>query len=357
MARACPRCRFQLVVHNLEGVEIDHCHHCDGSFLDPGEESALFGPLLSSDVWQDSDMCTSQGVSRLLSPVSGKPMHAYRVFFRKPVEIDRCEQSGGLWLDGGEADRLRELVETASQADSSPLKAQRPKLGIFNYLLQLGTGLPLEVWNPRRRFPWAMLSLVLACVAIFGIELVYGMDPDNPVIRHFALDPGLFQGEQVWGLFSYMFLHGGFMHIIGNLFMLYILGDNIEDELGGGRFLGLYFLSGLAGGAAEVGLSGAGVQVVGASAAIAGVMAAYWVLFPRVRLRMLIVGIPVYMGVGVFFGLWVGFNLLMLSIGTPGVAWIGHLGGFVVGLCMALPYRRRPFAQIMRERVAKSRRP
>ncbi len=144
---------------------------CSGTFFDPGKEASLFGPLLSSDIWQDSTICTSKRISKLLSPVSGRPMRADRVFFRKPVEIDRCEQSGELWLDKGEADRLRELVETASQADASPLKEQRPKRGLFSYLVQLGTGLPLEVRNPRRRFSWATISLVLACVIVFAFEL------------------------------------------------------------------------------------------------------------------------------------------------------------------------------------------
>jgi len=340
------------VVHPLkEGVEVDHCHHCGGTYLDAGEEATILGPLVASEVWQDTSMCTDQGPSKLISPVSGKPMRTYRVFFAKAVVVDRCEESGGLWLDAGEADTLRKIVENASQSESSPLSEKRPNLGIGVYILQFFSGAPVEMWNPRVRFPWATLSVIGLCVVVFGADWMTQTDLDAPVLIHFALHPNLFQGVNIWSCFTYMFLHAGFAHIFGNLYILYILGDNIEDKLGIRYFLLLYLLSGLVGGLAEIGLSNSGVPVVGASGAVAGVMAAYWVLFPRVRLRLLIVGIPVYMGVAVFFGFWAGLNFLMIVLDVGGVAWTAHLGGFVTGLCLALPFRPRPFASIMQERV------
>ena len=141
-----------------------------------------------------------------------------------------------------------------------------------------------------------------------------------------------------------MFLHGGFMHIAGNMLFLWIFGNNIEDVLGHGRFLVFYLACGVAAAVAQTGVSAMAsdpstllVPMVGASGAIAGVLAAYMMTFPRARVLTLI---PifffirlVYVPASFFIGLWFVIQLLSAVIGNDGsgVAFVAHVGGFVTG--------------------------
>jgi len=155
-----------------------------------------------------------------------------------------------------------------------------------------------------------------------------------------------------------MFLHGGWMHMLGNMLYLYIFGDNVEDTLGHGRFLLFYLAAGAASFAVQVFFQPASaVPNLGASGAIAGVLGAYLLLFPRARvvtlLPLLVVFTVVEIPAVVFLGLWFLFQFVSgaVSLGRAsasggGVAWWAHIGGFVAGmallkLCEATSRRRR----------------
>ena len=356
--RTCPRCQFQL--HTLrvgDAVDVDRCHHCRGSFLDPGEETALLGPLADPKIWRDSKLTTHLGTSSLQSPVTNRLMTRYRLAFESSVVIDRCEDTGGLWLDAGEGDKLRSLLQKAAQAKDSPLESQRPDLHAGTYLFQLFSGIPLEVWNPRTRFPWTTLWVMAVCIGVFALQLTSQQSSNSQVlIDHFALSPNLFAGESIWGVVTYMFLHGSTAHLFGNMVYLYIFGDNVEDKLGRRNFLKLYLLSGVAGGVAQVIFAGPeGLSVVGASGAIAGVIAAYWVLFPFVRVRMVFLFIPFYFGIGVYTAGWLIMNLWMSMASTAAshTAWFCHLGGFAAGLLLAWPHRSKSYSELLGERFRK----
>jgi membrane associated rhomboid family serine protease len=149
-----------------------------------------------------------------------------------------------------------------------------------------------------------------------------------------------------------MFLHGGWMHIIGNMWSLWIFGDNVEDRMGRTGFLCFYLLSGLTAGVLHIAFNPSSrIPTVGASGAIAGVMGAYLLLFPHARVLTLV---PIFIFIqtielpAVFFlGFWFLTNLLSgigslaAHTGAGGVAWWAHIGGFLVGLLWALPLRRR----------------
>jgi membrane associated rhomboid family serine protease len=177
---------------------------------------------------------------------------------------------------------------------------------------------------------------------------LYGVVP----IRY--LDPGISQDftflQQLIPFFSYMFLHGGFFHLLGNMWFLYIFGDNVEDRLGPFRFLAFYILSG--GAAALIHLwrnAAPALPTVGASGAIAGVMGAYFLLFPRSRVLTMIpiFFFPFFFEIpAIFFlGYWVLIQFLYASVShgqAGGVAWWAHIGGFIFGLAtiklfLALP--------------------
>ncbi len=154
--------------------------------------------------------------------------------------------------------------------------------------------------------------------------------------------------------FASMFLHGGWMHLFGNMWFLHLFGDNVEDAMGHGRYLLFYLLTGLAATAAHIAVHPlSSIPIVGASGAISGVVGAYFVLFPRARVLTLvplfffvdIVLLPAFVFIGMWFLMqfWSGlFSLALPHMG--GVAWWAHIGGFLTGLFLAplLRERRRP---------------
>jgi hypothetical protein len=142
-----------------------------------------------------------------------------------------------------------------------------------------------------------------------------------------------------------MFLHGGWMHLIGNMLFLYIFGDNLEDLLGHLGFLAFYIASGFAAAAGQILADpGSSVPMVGASGAIAGVMGGYLLMFPRARIDVLVIivflikvfTIPAWLMLGIWFGLQL-VNGLAMDVAGGGVAYWAHAGGFVAGVLLMLP--------------------
>jgi membrane associated rhomboid family serine protease len=147
-------------------------------------------------------------------------------------------------------------------------------------------------------------------------------------------------------LFSAMFMHGGWMHLIGNMLFLWVFGDNVEDRIGHGKFLAFYLLAGLAATFAQYTFNPAsGIPNVGASGAIAGVLGAYLLMFPQARVNVLIGPRVLEMPAFIVLGLWIVFQLISgvgtiaytdESADTGGIAYMAHIGGFIAGLAMAL---------------------
>jgi membrane associated rhomboid family serine protease len=159
----------------------------------------------------------------------------------------------------------------------------------------------------------------------------YGMVPSR-----------LFQGDYA-SLLTSMFLHGGWAHLLGNMYFLWVFGDNVEDKLGRARFLFLYLLAGVAAAAAHAYFEAdKSLPVVGASGAISGVMAAYAVLFPRTRLISLIFFFRVRWRTPVYLLGWLGLQVLGVYLHKAGIAWWAHIGGFIVGALMAYSLRPPP---------------
>ncbi len=213
--------------------------------------------------------------------------------------------------------------------------------------------IPIRDTIPRQHFPFAVWALVAVNVYVFIRELALPPDSTEQFIYLFGLVPARFTQpgwaarvgfpHTYWPFFSTMFLHGGWLHIIGNMWVLWIFGDNVEDRMGPVRFLIFYLLCGLAAGVVHVLTNpGSRVPAVGASGAIAGVMAAYFVLFPRARIVAMfpILFYPVFFQVPAF--LYLGFWFLTqffsgtLAIAThrevSGIAWWAHIGGFGAGI-------------------------
>jgi membrane associated rhomboid family serine protease len=213
--------------------------------------------------------------------------------------------------------------------------------------------LPLRDNVPTRTFPRGTVSLIVANVLVFLWELG-GRGLDLHVVR-FGYYPCDLAGSCVgvaglrelpWyeSAFTSMFMHGGWLHIGGNMLFLWIFGNNVEDAMGRLRFLAFYVLGGLAATATQTavtvhytGAAGESVPNIGASGAIAAVLGAYFVLLPRARVLTWIVfvvrEVPAFLFLGVWFlyQLWLGGGGLTHPEQGGGVAFFAHVGGFVFG--------------------------
>lgn len=225
--------------------------------------------------------------------------------------------------------------------------------------------IPLRDSIPSRRFPIVNTGLIALNVLVFLLEiLVLSGDPLHRFTYTWGLVPADFwqAGElRPWvTLFTSMFLHGGWWHLISNMLALYIFGDNIEDRVGHVGYIFFYLISGLvAGGAHLVAYAESTIPTVGASGAIAGVLGAYLVLFPQARVLTLVpifyfvrlIEIPalIYLGFWFISQLFNGIFALTATdvFQSGGVAWWAHIGGFVFGLVSIRLIASRPRTEVV----------
>jgi len=213
--------------------------------------------------------------------------------------------------------------------------------------------IPLRSSEPHYTPATVTLLLIVANVLVFIYELSLGSGWTlNRFIAMNGIVPSRFHAS---ALFTSMFIHGGFLHILGNMWFLWIFGRNIEDILGHGKFLVFYLLCGIAAGLVHILLNaGSNVPTVGASGAIAGVMGAYLIKFPRARIVTLVpiiifittIDIPAAFLLLYWFALqfFNGAGSIGYSQASSGdVAWFAHVGGFLagMGLILIIPSRHR----------------
>lgn len=201
--------------------------------------------------------------------------------------------------------------------------------------------------NPVRHVsrPYVNYAIIITCTVtyFYGLQFQdYGLYPAQfsgaaPVSPEIDAVPGAFR------LISYAFLHGNLLHLAGNMIVLWVFGDNVEDSMGHLRYALFFLLCAIGGGIAEaVMTSDRTIFVVGASGAIAGVMAAYLLLHPRATVLILVgFRIPVLVPASLVVGLHIGVDLVMVLSGGNGelIAWWSHLGGFATGALLILVMR------------------
>jgi rhomboid family protein len=212
--------------------------------------------------------------------------------------------------------------------------------------------IPLKDLNPRRSFPFVTLLLIVVNALVFFFELSLPARAGQEFMMEFGMIPARLRlalasprvplSGAAFPLFTSMFLHGGWLHIIGNMWFLWIFGDNVEDRLGHLRYLGFYLICGVGAGLAHTIFNwNSSLPSVGASGAISGVMGAYIVLFPRSRVLTLVpliifwftVELPAYLILGYWFLIQFFSGLGSLGLKQAGgVAWWAHIGGFLLGV-------------------------
>ena len=233
---------------------------------------------------------------------------------------------------------------------------------------------PLSDENPRNRFPIATIALIILNVLVW--LLVQGLGSERALAESlclYGLVPGDLLGNIASGtrialssdlvcqfngnanpssLVTSMFMHGGWFHIIGNMWFLWVFGDNVEDVMGPIRFVVFYLLCGLAAAFAQIASdTDSIIPMVGASGAIGGVMGAYALLFPRVKVNTLIflgfyvttLRVPAIFMLGYWFVLQLLQGLPALGATQGGVAFWAHIGGFLAGIALIYVFRRSDY--------------
>jgi membrane associated rhomboid family serine protease len=220
--------------------------------------------------------------------------------------------------------------------------------------------IPLRDDNPSSRTPVVTIAFIGTCVIVFlwqfslgpvrGQQIIYalGVIP-SVLLGRDSLPPEIAMVPPTATMLTSMFMHGGWMHLIGNMLYLWIFGDNVEDSMGHGRYVVFYVLCGLAAVFAQaLPEPNSQIPMVGASGAISGVLGAYLLLYPHARV---LVAIPLgfvlqtmRIPAGIVLVLWFGLQLLsqmMSQPGTGGVAFRAHIGGFVAGMVLIALFKRR----------------
>ncbi len=207
---------------------------------------------------------------------------------------------------------------------------------------------PIRDHNPSNRTPFVTWALIAINVVVF--LTYFPQASGNPAAllafySEWALIPAEID-QSARGLFTHMFLHGGWMHLILNMLFLYVFGDNLEELLGHVGFLIFYLASGVAAGFAQMASDpGSTIPMVGASGAIAGVMGGYLLMFPRARIDILvfllifirIFTLPAWIMLGLWFGLQLINGAASAAATGGGVAYWAHAGGFAAGLLFLIP--------------------
>ncbi|MEK6683305.1 MAG: rhomboid family intramembrane serine protease [Nitrospirota bacterium] len=221
--------------------------------------------------------------------------------------------------------------------------------------------IPLRDDNPVQTTPVVTVGIIVAATLVFFYQLSLGPQAGQRFVYQFGAIPAVLFGQESlplevaavpasFSLITSMFLHGGFMHLIGNMLYLWIFGNNIEDAVGHARFIGFYLLCGVVAAMSHALVDpGSPAPMIGASGAISGVLGAYLLLYPRAHVLVLIplgfftrlMHIPAGFVLGFWFVLQLISGTATVGGGGGGVAWFAHIGGFLAGMVLIGLFKRR----------------
>lgn len=414
----CPVCQESMTCLSIQTsndpIEIDLCRKCKGIWLDDGEYSAIRKSLEEIEKKGQNNFILNsfeKAYEKEYSRPSGfrpRPIRAEIdtpdpiVESRKKLIKDYFEKSkskkgeqelfqssfivrepkplsfktGVQTIEGSTQLSDKEIIKKNSVFSGNESALEFYKSQNFNwendthkieastYFICLFTCLPCEVFNPRKRFPVFLASFIVSCVLIFYFfNLKVDINPQWALeyLNYFSLKADiLFETLNPLPLIKYGFMHGSLLHLLLNMYILWIFGDNVSDvfsdhgRVKGELFFALFFFI-------TVIISGLGhvfacmwnplmlsVPLVGASGGVSGVMAAYWRLFPKSKLYQILFFYPFKVPVGFYMIFWIGSQILLaLNYGVfSKVSWAAHLAGFVAGyflLPLFLPFKLKDF--------------
>ncbi|WP_020408588.1 rhomboid family intramembrane serine protease [Hahella ganghwensis] len=337
-SKNCPSCQESSLKHIVfMGENVLQCSICQGLWFDDGELNRAI-----AHHHEDIDKhCHKEGLGQHLGTSERqcrdcqKPLQHYHLLEEYQVVIDCCASCNGIWLDKEEVDqvlhspKIREAIEKLNK-----------KTSWRSWVFQALTQMPVEYNIPVKRAPVVTWGLIGLCIITFLIGFI---DPnlDETLFRTFALSsetPGT--AQFLMQFISYQFLHGGWLHLLGNMYFLWVVGDNLEEALGRMKFLGIYLVSGMVAGFGELvfqKLSGhPPLPLVGASGSVAALFGIYLIFFRYASLSFMIFVFQKKLSPVWYFVIWSGLNILGLALGDTGVAYVAHLSGFAFGILVGL---------------------
>jgi membrane associated rhomboid family serine protease len=225
--------------------------------------------------------------------------------------------------------------------------------------------IPLKDDNPTSIQPVITLSIIVLCVLVFLWQLTLSPEGGRAAVYALGFIPAVLSGnaelppQLVWvpsslTVFTSMFLHGGFLHLAGNMLYLWIFADNVEDSMGHGRFILFYALCGVAAALAQAAPElGSTIPMIGASGAVSGILGAYVLLYPHARILVVVplvvilytLRLPAIIVLGIWFAIQLMSSLAAPAVGG-GVAFRAHLGGFIAGVLLIRLFAVRQPARV-----------
>ncbi len=364
----CSDCNTPLKNVPHENLAIDVCQKCDGVWFEDGELLPYLQMMLQKhediphsriDLEKEVIRVQSGGRVGRSCPVCVEPMRPFNYAYDSNIILDRCSICGGVWADKGEivqlavyvkgnpkltkmgasmADHTRQVQKMRGMADEMETITAGALWGGFQFL-------PLGDELKRKTFPFITLVIITVNVLVMAFQLLVVGEAREFYYMFGTVPAQIVSGEGFHTIFSSMFLHGGLVHLFGNMLFLWIFGDNVEDAFGHIKYLLFYLLCGVAGDAAHIAMNlDSTVPCIGASGAISGIMGAYFILYPKAWIKTLIFFRVVSIPAALYLFIWIGFQVLYGSVYTAleihgGTAWFAHIGGFFAGVVIAGVYR------------------
>lgn len=378
----CPKCNNELEIFARSGKEIYVCPFCL-SGLAPDESAIkilkhfcsqeIMNQLISSlldDSLFDNAKAMLSAEDNLACPKCKSYMRKYDFDRRIRFFVNKCIQCGSIWLNpmqmplaaiafiGNDPDDLNfkktinNLYEVLAKRKARKVRSFDEVIAPFAAMTGLLPAIPVGDNVLTKTKPVATRSLIIACAAVFVLQLA-----SKDVLASFGLYADKASQGQWYRLITYAFLHGGILHLVGNVFFLRIFGRTVEDELGWKKYLFLFALGAVVSGIFVMAtITKKNIPCVGASGAISAIIGAYLILFPKARLKFdvyrplsLFLPVPVQKIAttqisGMYYILlWIIMNVFfgMLQSGgkSSGIAYWGHIGGFIAGIVFAEVYK------------------
>ncbi len=364
----CPDCQILMTPFSCQNVVIDKCDACDGIWFDH-QEFGIFKRTLDAHDLSKIESIDKPVVADAICisecPRCREVLVDIDYNYNSGIKINKCVKCRGLWLPIYQTLNLIELAKIsqaigpdvrgiakeslvhheqmirakAAAKIGKQLNQNVPRMHYY-WMRYLPFILPLYDENPRGIFPLASIGLISINFVVF-LSMTLSDTQTAEIYKSYALQAGeVFQLQSLHTLFTSVFMHAGFLHLLGNMFFLWTFGDNIEEKLGTSKYLLFFLFTGLVAGVSQVSVNPESmVPILGASGAVSGIMGAYVVLFPHVNIKTLVLGYIVDFPTWCYLGLWFGLQLLWAAIDSGsdggGVGWFAHIGGFMCGFAIA----------------------
>jgi membrane associated rhomboid family serine protease/Zn-finger nucleic acid-binding protein len=356
----CPSCLGRLREVKSKTALVDICLSCRGIWFDSGEFVDFVRNLAESDKISSEDVRlfeprkvhTLEKVKedQKICPRCDLEMRRFNYSYDSNVFLDKCPECHGIWTDGGEIQQVARYLKDDPRVKviGQDLAEHRKNMnelknwGGFGRALGMPVSpfilympkiiLPLSDDNPRERFPALTTSIITICV-VFFIGQTYFIDDLKTFFNVYGSVPKHFFDI---GIITSIFLHTDILHLFGNMFFLWIFGDNVEDRFSRLGFIVFYLSCGLTASLLHAIFHyNSSTPVIGASGAISGVMGAYLIFYPKAEVNILfiyrILHVPAYLYLVMWFIFQLSFALITYTSNAAGVAWFAHIGGFVYG--------------------------